>query len=76
MFKNIQKLIKEFSETLDTISDCFDNDQKITRAEAVRIRKQWEDLKGQEKHLCLPASLASSTSPTRRVKRGINYGTI
>jgi hypothetical protein len=45
MFKNIQKLVKEFSETLEKISECFENDQKITGSEAAQIRKEWEDLK-------------------------------
>src|SRR5688572_9790196 len=30
VFKNTQRLIKQFSETLEKISDCFDNDNKIT----------------------------------------------
>ena len=45
MFKIIQKLVKEFSETLEKISECFEGDQKITRLEAAQIRKEWEDLK-------------------------------
>jgi len=45
IFKNIQRLVKEFSETLGKISECFENDQKITRQEAAQIRKEWEDLK-------------------------------
>ena len=45
MFRNIQQLVKEFSETLEKVSECFDDDQKITLQEAVKIRKEWEDLK-------------------------------
>lgn len=42
---NIKKFIKEFSETLDIISDSYGNDQKISSEEARAIRRQWEDLK-------------------------------
>ncbi len=45
VFKNTQKLIKQFSDTLEKISDCFDNDSKITSKEAASIRKEWEELK-------------------------------
>ena len=45
IFKNTQKLIKQFSDTLEKISDCFDNDNKITGKEAESIRKEWEELK-------------------------------
>ncbi len=68
MFKNIQKLIKEFSETLDTISDCFDNDQKITRAEAVRIRKQWEDLKRTGEAFVFACELGKFNKPNQKGK--------
>lgn len=40
-----QKLILEFSEVLQTISDSFNNDRKITPDEALKIRKEWEDIK-------------------------------
>ena len=45
LFKNTQKMIKEFSETLEKISACFDNDHKITPQEGAKIRKEWEELK-------------------------------
>ena len=45
LFKNTQKLIKQFSDTLEKISECFDNDNKITCKEAESIRKEWEELK-------------------------------
>lgn len=41
-----QKLIKEFSETLEVISQSYDNDKKIDSKESNKIRKEWEDLKG------------------------------
>lgn len=43
--KTTQKLIKEFSETLEVISQSYDNDKKIDSKEAKNIRKEWEDLK-------------------------------
>ena len=45
IFKNTQKLIKQFSDTLEKISDSFDNDNKINAKEAESIRKEWEELK-------------------------------
>ena len=43
--KTTQKLINEFSETLEVISQAYDNDKKIDTKEANKIRKEWEDLK-------------------------------
>ena len=43
-FVNTQKMIQEFSDTLEKISDCF-GDKKISGEEARSIRKEWEDLK-------------------------------
>lgn len=45
VFKNVRKFIKEFSDTLDTISECLDDDNQISGKEAENIRKEWEDLK-------------------------------
>ncbi len=42
---NIQQFIKEFSETLDKISECYSDDGKISKKEAKEIRAEWEDLK-------------------------------
>jgi hypothetical protein len=44
LFNNTQRIIKEFSETLEKISECC-NDGKISHKEAESIRKEWEDLK-------------------------------
>lgn len=44
VMKNIHKFIREFSETLDAISDSY-ADKSITTDEAKKIRKEWEDLK-------------------------------
>lgn len=46
IFKNTQKLIKQFSDTLEKISECFDNDNHISAKESESIRKEWEELKG------------------------------
>jgi len=45
MFNNVQKFIKEFSETLDTISNSYYDDHSINAEEAEKIRKEWEDMK-------------------------------
>ena len=45
MFKNVQRFIKEFSETLDTISKCYYDDSRIDEKEASLIREEWEELK-------------------------------
>ncbi len=42
---NMQKIIKEFSETLNKISEAYADDKKIDAQEAAAIRKEWEDLK-------------------------------
>ena len=41
-----QKILKEFSEMLSTVSDSVTNDGCVDPAESRRIRKEWEDLKG------------------------------
>lgn len=45
VLKNIQMIIKEFSEALDAISKSYNNDKKIDAKEADKIRSAWEDLK-------------------------------
>ncbi len=42
---NIQQFIKSFSEALDSISESYQEGNKITCIEAERIRKEWEELK-------------------------------
>ena len=44
LFNNTQRIIKEFSETLEKISEYY-NDGRISHKEAESIRKEWEDLK-------------------------------
>jgi hypothetical protein len=46
LLRNIQKIIKEFSEALDVISTSYDDDKHISLKEAEHIRKEWEELKG------------------------------
>lgn len=43
--RHIHGLIKEFSETLDTISNAYYDDENISNNEAKLIRKEWEELK-------------------------------
>ena len=40
-----QRLLKEFSELLTTVSESVSDDGKVDDVEADRIRKEWEDLK-------------------------------
>lgn len=40
-----QKILKEFSELLEEVSKSTADDGTIDKGEAVRIRKEWEDLK-------------------------------
>lgn len=44
LFMNTQRMIKEFSETLEKVTKYY-NDGKISHKEAEGIRKEWEDLK-------------------------------
>lgn len=69
IFKNIQKMIKEFSETLEKISECFDNDQKITRQEAAQIRKEWEDLKRIGEGFVFACELGKFNNPSKGKER-------
>lgn len=43
--KSMQKLIREFSETLSAISESYADDKQISCAEAGKIREEWEGLK-------------------------------
>ena len=43
--ENMQRMISEFSETLDTIIDCYNNENRIDLDEAKLIREKWEELK-------------------------------
>lgn len=44
MFRKTQKLIKEFSDTLNAISQAY-SDDNVNSQEAQRIRSEWEELK-------------------------------
>lgn len=45
MLQNIQRFVKEFSDTLDAIVQSYNDDKKISDSDARRIRKEWEELK-------------------------------
>ncbi len=45
ILQNIQRFVKEFSETLDTIVQSYNDDKKISDNDAQKIREEWEDLK-------------------------------
>jgi hypothetical protein len=40
-----RSILKEFTQLLDAVSESFENDGNISRREADRIRREWEDLK-------------------------------
>ena len=68
IFKNTQRLIKQFSETLEKISNCFDNDNKITSKEAESIRKEWENLKSIGEGFVYACELGKFNKPSRKDK--------
>jgi len=45
VIQNIQEFIKEFSGTLDAISESYNDDKRISLDEAKMIRHNWEDMK-------------------------------
>jgi hypothetical protein len=45
MINVTRRILKEFSELLDVVSESIENDGEITADEAGRIRKEWEELK-------------------------------
>lgn len=69
IFKNTQKLIKEFSETLEEISDSFDSDNRITRKEAGNIRAKWENLKSLGEGFVFACELGKFNKPGHKGKR-------
>jgi len=40
-----RRIVREFSELLDVLTDSIENDGKIDLDEAKKIRKEWEELK-------------------------------
>lgn len=40
-----RRIVREFSELLDVLTESIENDGKIDLDEAKRIRKEWEELK-------------------------------
>ena len=45
MAENLQSMINEFSEVLNTTTKSYAQDNNITKAEASKIRQEWEELK-------------------------------
>ncbi|MGJ8640000.1 MAG: phage regulatory CII family protein [Opitutaceae bacterium] len=45
VFNSTQKILKEFSDLLEVVSQSYSNDQQIDGTEAERIREAWETLK-------------------------------
>jgi hypothetical protein len=45
VLQSVQKLLREFSELLEIISESYNNDSVIDNTEAERIRTEWERLK-------------------------------
>ena len=65
-FGNTQKMVKEFSETLEKISQCFEDDKKISPKEAEGIRKEWEDLKSIGESFVYACELGKFNKITRK----------
>jgi len=45
VLKSTQRILREFSEVLEAVSQSYEHANRIDRKEATRIRKEWEDLK-------------------------------
>lgn len=41
-----QRILREFSELLQAVSNSLENDGQVDTKEAEKIRREWEDLKG------------------------------
>ena len=44
LFANTQRLVTEFSDLLQAVSQSYDQDGDICETEAQRIRREWEEL--------------------------------
>jgi hypothetical protein len=69
LFKNTQRLIKEFSRTLEEISESFDSDNRITRKEAEKIRAKWENLKSIGEGFIFACELGKFNKSSHKGKR-------
>ena len=45
VLENTQTILREFSELLEAVTESYAHQQRIDPEEAMRIRKEWEDLK-------------------------------
>jgi hypothetical protein len=45
VLKNTQTILKEFSEMLEAVTECYANGRRIDLQESERIRKEWDELK-------------------------------
>jgi len=45
LLKMTRRIVREFSELLDVMTESIENDGEIDLKEATRIRKEWEELK-------------------------------
>jgi hypothetical protein len=46
LFSHTQKLVREFSDLLQVVSESNRDDSKICEEDSLKIRKEWEELKG------------------------------
>jgi hypothetical protein len=46
LFAHTQCMVAEFSDLLQAVSQSYDEDGQICQADAQRIRREWEELKG------------------------------
>ena len=46
LFAHTQKFVSEFSDLLQVVSESNRNDNEICEEDSIKIRKEWEELKG------------------------------
>ena len=46
LFAHTQRMVAEFSDLLQAVSQSYEQDGEVCQADAQRIRQEWEELKG------------------------------
>ena len=61
-----QQLLKEFTDMLSVVAQSLQNDNAIDRAEAKKIRREWEELKGLAESFVRGCELGTFGAPPRK----------
>jgi hypothetical protein len=69
MFRKTQMMIKEFSDTLNAISQAY-SDENILPRETHKIRNEWEDLKRAGETLVCECEMGAFRQEQPRKKSG------